>query len=649
MLMVSRNLAERYNEVFFYKEKILLEIKAWIYYTKRNDKSKRGGPMKKINIILILVAMISLLGLGAVVLLFGETENTPEENYVGTLEEYQDNYIVDSNMNKEIVVEVRENFSKQAEAGIYSTEFQNSVREAIDALVAANDYSENNPLVIYNPFLTNSQSLYVYFETEEPYAVSYSVHTPEADYEDFGGYVVPNRPDTSKVHEFQIIGLIPGETNMITIRLMDANGVVKIRRFYYYNENDVAATTIELETKQGTKEIENEDKTFSTVPASEEPLADGMYVVFPAENEIVPYLRVYDNDGVQRCEIPLEAYGTRKMLVLDDLMFFKVSDDKLVGINRLGQMVKLYTAENYTFGDDYCFDKNNDILVLASDKRQASVDDCIILLDRESMEVTELVDLGDLLPEYKVKCKKENGVQDWISLNSISFVEGNRLLVSGDKTDTIIKIRRLYNDPKITFLVGDSEEFEGTPYKALFAQVDNEFEMHHGLNMIEYQPYDLIRETRHYICLLNNNEDFEYEKRQEHYAYYYRYLVDDAEGGEGSQGSVRLVDSFVLPEVGDNGSIQWYGNHLIFATDKATEFYEYDSNFQLITKYSYEEPIVKKTEEEQEQEEDNPPADATVAFLRVSKHDFLGYYYNAEPVLIQPVETETEGAESENE
>ena len=597
--------------------------------------------MKKTNIILILLAMISLLGLGTVVLLFGDVGKQPD-NTTPSLEDYQDNYIADSSMNKEIVVAVEENFSKAA-AGVYDVEFQNSVREKIDALIEANTYTEDNPLVIYNPFLTNAQSLYIYFETEESYAVSYSVHTPEAEYEDFGAFTVPNRPDTSKVHEFQVIGLIPGETNMVTIRMMDVDGVVKIRRFYFYNENDVAATTIELETEQGTKQVENEDKTFSTVPASAEAVAEGMFVVFPAANEISPYLRIYDNHGVQRCEIPLEAYGTRRLLVYEDLMFFKVSDNKIVGINRLGQMVKLFTAENYTFGEDYCLDKNNDILVLASDKRQDSVDDCIILLDRESLTVTELVDLGDLLPEYKVKCKKENGVVDWLSLNCISLVEGNRVLVGGDKTDTIIKIRRLYNDPKIAFMVGDSEEFKNTPYTELFLREDNEFEMHHGLNMIAYQPYDLIRETRHYICVLHNNEDFEYEKRQEHYSYYYRYLVDDAEGG------VRLMDSFVLPEMGDNGSIQWYNDHLLVATDKATEFYEYDKEFQLITKYTYVEPVVKKTEEQQEYEEDNPPADATVAFLRVSKHDFLGYYYNAEPVIIQPVEAETEGAESENE
>lgn len=598
--------------------------------------------MKKINIILILLAMISLLGLGAVVLLFGNASKSAG-NTGETLEEYQDIYIVDTEKNKEIVVEVEEGFSVAEKDRIYTMDFQNSVRQKIDDLITARHFSVDNPLVIYNPFLTNAQSLYVYFETEEAYAVSYSVHTPEADYEDFGGFVVPNRPDTSKIHEFQVIGLIPGETNMITIRLMDIDGEVIIRRFYFYNENEVEATTINLEIEQGTKQVENEDKTFSTVPASEESVAEGMFTVFPAANEISPYLRIYDNGGVQRCEIPLEAYGTKRLLVFENLMFFKVSDDKIVGLDRLGQAVKIFTSKDYTFGDDYCLDKNNDLLVLASDKRQSSVDDCIILLDRETLSVTELVDLGDLLPEFKSKCKEEKGVRDWISLNSISLVEGNRVLVSGDKTETIIKIRRLYNDPKIAFMVGDAEKFANTPYTELFLRLDNEFEMHHSLNMIEYQEYDLIREIRHYICVLQNNEDFEYEKKQKHYSYYYRYLVDEAEGG------VRLMGSFVLPEVGDNGSIQWYGDHFLFASDMVTEFYEYDSEFQLINKYTYVEPVVKKTEEQLEYEEDNPPADATVAFLRVFKYDFLGYYYNAEPILISPLETEAEGAEAENE
>ena len=176
--------------------------------------------MKKTNIILILIAMLSLLTLGAVVVLFGDTDKVPG-NSAGVLEEFKDNYNGEENAdkNKEIVVRVLEDFSKAGEKGIYDLAFQNSVRGDIDKLISENTYTEDNPLVIYNPFLTNSQSLYVYFETEEAYAVSYSVHTPEADYKDFGGNVVPHRPDTSKVHEFQVIGLIPNAISPLIVQV----------------------------------------------------------------------------------------------------------------------------------------------------------------------------------------------------------------------------------------------------------------------------------------------------------------------------------------------------------------------------------------------------------------------------------------------
>ncbi len=604
--------------------------------------------MKKINIILILVTMISLFSLGGVIFLFGDSTQQ-EDQTKSNLEDYQDNYVTNAGMNKEIIVEVKENFSSAPLDGIYDVVFQKSVKENIETFIEEYSYDEDNPLVIYNPFLTNSQSLYVYFETEEPYAVSYSVHTPDAEFKDFGGYVIPNQPDTSKVHEFQIIGLIPNETNMITIRMMDKDGVVKLRRFYYYNEHEVDIDAIELETKIGTKEVQNADKTYSIVPASEESVSDGLFVTFPDENEVLPYLRIYDKNGVQRGEIPLETFGTKKIIVYEDFMFYRVSEEKIVGVNRLGQVVKVYTSENYTFGEDFCLDKNNDFLVLASDKRQNSIDDCIILLDRETLTVTELVDLGDLLPQYKVKCKKSNGILDWISLNSIDLIEGNRILVASEKVNIVVKIRRLYNEPKIAFLAGDITAFEGTSYESLFLRPEGDFELHASVNQVLYQEYDKIRETRLYMEVLNNNENATYAKGEEPYAYYYYYLVDEAEGGSERAGSLRLIDSKVLPAMKENGSIQWYGDHLIVASDVTATFYEYDSEFNLITKFHYEEPVKNMTEEEMEYEEDHPSKDDTVSFLRVSKHDFINYYFAEEPVLILPAESELEENLSENE
>lgn len=597
--------------------------------------------MKKTNTILILIAMLSLLALGGVLVMTGDAEQTlEEENKQGSLSDYQDNYMENLALNKEIVVTTKENFSQPGEAGIYDETFQNSVREKIDALIAEQEYDEDTPLVIYNPFHTNAQSLYVYFETQQPFLISYSIHLPEEDYRDFKAKVVPNDPTTSCVHEFQVTGLIPNTTNMITLRLTDKDGKVYIRQFYYYNEHGVVASTIQLETEQGTKLVENEDKTFSTVPASEETAAEGMFVTFPVANEVSPYLRIYDNDGVQRAELPLEQYGTKNLLLADGKMYYKVSDTKIVGLNRLGQAEMIYTADGYTFGEDYCLDKNQDILVLASKIGEVSEHDRILLIQRDNGEVTELVDMGKLLLEYKLLCREKGKEKEWIHLNSIDLVDGNRILVGDEATGTIIKIRRLYNDPRIAFMIGDAEIFKETSYaEDFFLRVDNEFEMHHNLSVLSYEPYDKIRESRHYMYLLNTYEDHKFGKREEPYAYYYRYLVDEAEGG------VRLVDSIVIPDVDEDGCVQWYQNHFLVNGDIVPEFREYDNEQQLIMTYRYVEPVIKKTEEQLEYEEDNPPADATVLFARVKKFDFIDYYFAENPVLVLPVESEIDETE----
>ena len=109
------------------------------------------------------------------------------------------------------------------------------------------------------------------------------------------------------------------------------------------------------------------------------------------------------------------------------------------------------------------------------------------------------------------------------------------------------------------------------------------------------------------------------------------------------------MEQKVLPAIKEHGSMQWYGDHLIVSSDVNADFYEYDSEFNLIQKFHYEEPIERMTEEEFEYEEDHPSPDDTVKFLKVSKHDFLNYYFVEEPVLILPVEIEVEENMSENE
>ena len=239
--------------------------------------------MKKLNVILLLVAMISLVGLGAV-LVFADGEWKEKDS---DLKQYQDGYVENTGRNKDIIVKVMEGLGEPS-AEAYDLAFQKQIRELLTKMVTENEYNEDTPLIVYNPFRTNSQSLYVYFETSEPYAISYSVHVQDSTLPNFGGNVVPVSTETSMVHEFPITGLLPEEVNMITLRMVGADGLVMIRRFYYQNDHKVAATEVFLETEAGTKQVVNEeDDTVSTVPASKETLSDGMFVAFPKDRKSV--------------------------------------------------------------------------------------------------------------------------------------------------------------------------------------------------------------------------------------------------------------------------------------------------------------------------------------------------------------------------
>ena len=77
-------------------------------------------------------------------------------------------------------------------------------------------------------------------------------------------------------------------------------------------------------------------------------------------------------------------------------------------MNRLGQVTKVYDLGNYKLHHDYVFDENGNMLILATDTTQDSVEDIVLKLDVNSGEVTEVLDLGDLFGEYKKTCVKNS-------------------------------------------------------------------------------------------------------------------------------------------------------------------------------------------------------------------------------------------------
>ena len=84
------------------------------------------------------------------------------------------------------------------------------------------------PLAVLNPFGTGSNGLYLYFETDRDTCVSYTIHVEDGDIPDFTARAADaSGEEYTSAHEFQLIGLVPGETNQVTLTLTGSWGNVR--------------------------------------------------------------------------------------------------------------------------------------------------------------------------------------------------------------------------------------------------------------------------------------------------------------------------------------------------------------------------------------------------------------------------------------
>lgn len=115
----------------------------------------------------------------------------------------------------------------------------------------------------------------------------------------------------------------------------------------------------------------------------------------------------------------------------DNSMYYSISEKKMAQVNRLGQVTKVYNLGDYSLHHDYVFDENGNMLILATDTTQDSVEDIVLKLDVNSGEVTEVLDLEDLFGDYKKTCVKNSSDElDWMHINTIQYMGNGSVLLS---------------------------------------------------------------------------------------------------------------------------------------------------------------------------------------------------------------------------
>ena len=442
----------------------------------------------------------------------------------------------------------------------------------------ARKYTPASALWAYNPYGTNNNSLYVYFNTSGKCYCRYTVSVKDKRIPDFTRTLSNQLSGgVSKEHEYQLIGLVPGKTNYIVMK--------------FYNGNDELSNSFTYTVDMPESAIGAQTIIKSNDGRSKSKLSNGLYTVFsngkPGKikttrivtkkvrkkgKEVTRRVKktvwkrirnyailLYDNSGVLRGEIPLDGYCGRNIQMVYDGMAYSCADNQVALVNALGQVTKVYKINGYKQSGELAYDGFGNLYVIATPYRKKAVkDSCIVKIELESGKTGVALDMNTLLPEvYNDAVKKaKKKAPDWIKLNSVQVTGTNQLLVISQALSSIIKASNVNSlIPRIDYIISDKSiwnkyknlkkkvltkalEGEATPEPTETPAVDSIldkpkkerelFASQAGQNAIVYERPSSLAEGQYYLTMLNNNSGMAAVNNNK--SYYYKYLVDETTG-----------------------------------------------------------------------------------------------------------------------
>ena len=366
-------------------------------------------------------------------------------------EHYQDTRFENKNwMNRHVRLEENNEgvyeVKTDEDIDIFNLVYQDVIENKIEELKSSDNYSLSNPLIIYNPYGTGSQSYYVYLGKGYD-DLSYKITTDGyADYE----HTLGNKD------EYQLVGFIPNEVNTLTLKSGD-------------EEEKFDITTPDIQ--------ENVDITLEEFDGdSEAKLTDGLYTVLGHDKNYEANVYLYDNAGVLRNELVLDDYRADRIIFDDDYMYYPYKSRGIMKVNSLGKIEKMYDLGKYRMHHDMVLDDNK-LVILVDEVGADTKEDVIITLDLDSGEVKEVVDMKDLLPELyeKAVLPEDYETLDWIHLNCLSL-KGDDLILSARELSTIVYVSDYETNPEVKYLITDESMLEGTSYDNLLYEKIGDFD-----------------------------------------------------------------------------------------------------------------------------------------------------------------------------
>lgn len=475
------------------------------------------------------------------------------------------------------------------------------------------DASMDAPLAVLDPFGTGSNGLLLSFQTERRSQIRYTVHTTSAELPDYTAVAQSSADGNSfsRNHCFLLIGLVPGETNEVTLEALGERGrVQQTVTFTIDMPEAISGYANQLDTTDG-------DSTAA--------LTDGLYYAMGL-GDYYGYTFFFDNDGVLRYEMVLEGFHSDRFLYTDGGLYTCVSSRKIALMSPLGQAVRVYDLGQYELHHDINWGPDGTILALVNDTEQDTVMDVVISLDPATGEVSEVVDFSELMDGYYGEMTHpvpitggsfwQAGEDDWLHLNSVQYMEkDDSILVSSRETSTIIKVSDIGGTPTLSAFIGDPAFWADTPYADLCYAMDGDFVAQYGQHDVELVADDSLEDGQYLLRMYDNNywslstrDGYDPELADSvstsltsgDASYITFYLVDD------NAKTFSLVEQHAVPYSAIVSNAQEIGGNFVVNSGVAHQFGEYDSDGNLIRAFDY---------------------DCMMNGYRVMKGDFVGYWF----------------------
>lgn len=584
--------------------------------------------MKKRILQILITSIIMIAGLGGLsYYLYGRGQKLLNEEKKQASKEL-DIILEDSSkviFEESKVTSIDNTTSKYSPQVVYNETYSQGKTKEMEKKKRKNVYNFENPLWQWNLYGTNNLSMYLYFKTGENVSIRYTIQVEDKEIPNFTRTLYNGEKDNvTREHSYQLTGFIPGKKNYIILDMYNPSGKLLNEAVFSI---DVPALASRAKSKLDVN-----------VGKSEELISNGLYTIFSDK-----YIWMYDNSGYLRSEIPLIETTSQKMIFYENNLFYGISGNQFVVVNKLGQVMDSYSIGKYEQYVDYLYNGYGQMWILATKpgKKSKSVKDMVISLDMDSKQVTELFSMEDLLKKMEKKATKPKKEKkfDWITLNSIEQVESDSVLLSSRELSAIIKVEKVNSrQPKIAYMIGEEEIWKGTNYKKKLlkksgqdeadeeqaeeqassvlnlGEAEDVFFSHVGQSYIHYETSNDLSEGQYYLYVWNSNygewstnKKFKWNvfsnigttKKDAEYSYIKKYLVDE------NANTFNLEEEQEVEYTKKNGSMQYYKEHRIDNYGSRKEFVEYDSKDRLLRKFSH---TVKNV-------------------LRVEKQDMKGFWF----------------------